>query len=67
MDRAERLPRSVADASFGFEFHLSELAADVSAPLSQWVCRRTQGRSPSAKNPTAHMPRPEARALFISY
>ena len=29
MDRAERLPRSVADVSFGFEFHLVEPAADA--------------------------------------
>ena len=29
LDRAERLPRSVADAAFGFEFHLAEPAADA--------------------------------------
>ena len=29
LDRAERLPRSVADACFGFEFHLAEPAAEA--------------------------------------
>ena len=29
LSRAERLPRSVADACFGFEFHLAEPAADA--------------------------------------
>ena len=29
LDRAERLPRCVADAAFGFEFHLAEPAADA--------------------------------------
>ena len=29
LGRAERLPRSVADATFGFEFHLAEPAADA--------------------------------------
>ena len=29
LSRAERLPRSVADAAFGFEFHLAEPAADA--------------------------------------
>ena len=29
LDQAERLPRCVADAAFGFEFHLAEPAADA--------------------------------------
>ena len=29
LDRAKRLPRSVLDSHFGFEFHLAEPAADA--------------------------------------